>query len=324
MLGTTCSAPGKVLLAGGYLILDRPHSGLVLALDARFYSRVELHEFMDAAAAKTPATSLLIEVHSPQFDDERRYVYEPTASTPLAPTPRADGAAPPPTNRYVEVPLLYGLTLLSELRGSGYVAEAVKASRAAGWASLGGTVGLRVTLAADNAFYSHAAELRARGWTQSAASLRALPSMLPPRRDEEGEMAKTGLGSSATLVTSLLAALLGTFGAISLPGEVVTLAVTLGATSTTPTSLALLHSLAQLCHCAAQGKVGSGFDVCSATYGSQRCARRRSPRCLAHLQAPPTMAPTMSSDGSPYLPTRPHTPPTSAPAAAGTFASRRP
>ena len=324
MRGTTCSAPGKVLLAGGYLILDRPHSGLVLALDARFYSRVELHEFMDAAAAKTPATSLLIEVHSPQFDDERRYVYEPTASTPLAPTPRADGAAPPPTNRYVEVPLLYGLTLLSELRGSGYVAEAVKASRAAGWASLGGTVGLRVTLAADNAFYSHAAELRARGWTQSAASLRALPSMLPPRRDEEGEMAKTGLGSSATLVTSLLAALLGTFGAISLPGEVVTQAVTLGATSTTPTSLALLHSLAQLCHCAAQGKVGSGFDVCSATYGSQRCARRRSPRCLAHLQAPPTMAPTMSSDGSPYLPTRPHTPPTSAPAAAGTFASRRP
>lgn len=277
MLGTTCSAPGKVLLAGGYLILDRPHSGLVLALDARFYSRVELHEFKDAAAAKTPATSLLIEVHSPQFDDERRYVYEPTASTPLAPTPRADGTAPPPTNRYVEVPLLYGLTLLTELRGSGYVAEAVKASRAAGWASLGGTVGLRVTLAADNAFYSQAAELRARGWPQSAASLRALPSMLPPRRDEEGEIAKTGLGSSATLVTSLLAALLGTFGAISLPGE----AVTLGAASTTPTSLALLHSLAQLCHCAAQGKVGSGFDVCSATYGSQRCARRRSPRRLA-------------------------------------------
>ena len=34
--------------------------------------------------------------------------------------------------------------------------------------------------------------------------------MLPPRRDEDGEIAKTGLGSSATLVTSLLAALLAT------------------------------------------------------------------------------------------------------------------
>ena len=24
----------------------------------------------------------------------------------------------------------------------------------------------------------------------------------------------------------------------------------------------MLHALAQVCHCAAQGKVGSGFDVC--------------------------------------------------------------
>lgn len=29
------SAPGKVLLAGGYLVLDRKHTGLVFGLDAR-------------------------------------------------------------------------------------------------------------------------------------------------------------------------------------------------------------------------------------------------------------------------------------------------
>jgi len=31
----------------------------------------------------------------------------------------------------------------------------------------------------------------------------------------------------------------------------------------------LVHNVAQLCHCAAQGKIGSGFDVSSAVYGSQ-------------------------------------------------------
>lgn len=31
------SAPGKVLLAGGYLVLDREHTGLVFGLDARIH-----------------------------------------------------------------------------------------------------------------------------------------------------------------------------------------------------------------------------------------------------------------------------------------------
>jgi len=43
---------------------------------------------------------------------------------------------------------------------------------------------------------------------------------------------------------------------------------------------AILHNLAQTVHCAAQGKVGSGFDVASAVYGS--CLYRRfSPSLLA-------------------------------------------
>mmetsp|Transcript_16101 Transcript_16101/g.36755 ORF Transcript_16101/g.36755 Transcript_16101/m.36755 type:complete len:343 (+) Transcript_16101:3-1031(+) len=42
----------------------------------------------------------------------------------------------------------------------------------------------------------------------------------------------------------------------------------------------MLHSLAQLAHCAAQGKVGSGFDVCAAVYGSHRYTRF-SPAVLA-------------------------------------------
>lgn len=34
----TCSAPGKVLIVGGYAVLEHPNPGLVLAVSARFYS----------------------------------------------------------------------------------------------------------------------------------------------------------------------------------------------------------------------------------------------------------------------------------------------
>ncbi|CAG8776280.1 5571_t:CDS:1, partial [Funneliformis caledonium] len=35
---TAVSAPGKVLLAGGYLVLDRKYDGIVIGTSARFYS----------------------------------------------------------------------------------------------------------------------------------------------------------------------------------------------------------------------------------------------------------------------------------------------
>ena len=37
---TVVSTPGKVLITGGYLVLDPSNSGLVLTVSARFYSRV--------------------------------------------------------------------------------------------------------------------------------------------------------------------------------------------------------------------------------------------------------------------------------------------
>jgi phosphomevalonate kinase len=46
-----------------------------------------------------------------------------------------------------------------------------------------------------------------------------------------------------------------------------------------------LHNLAQAAHCAAQGKVGSGFDVAAAVYGT--CIYRRfSPSVLSSLSEP--------------------------------------
>lgn len=81
------------------------------------------------------------------------------------------------------------------------------------------------------------------------------------------EAHKTGLGSSAALVTALVSALV--------------IHRTVHPESITKNK-GKLHNLAQAAHCAAQGKVGSGFDVAAAIYGS--CIYRRfSPAVLAGL-----------------------------------------
>ncbi|KAK7207794.1 hypothetical protein BZA70DRAFT_272222 [Myxozyma melibiosi] len=71
------------------------------------------------------------------------------------------------------------------------------------------------------------------------------------------DVPKTGLGSSAALTTSLTAALLSYYSSKA---------------ADKPLSLEerkdVLHNLAQVAHCTAQGKVGSGFDVACAVYGS--------------------------------------------------------
>lgn len=81
-----------------------------------------------------------------------------------------------------------------------------------------------------------------------------------------GETNKTGLGSSAALVTSLVAGVLAH----------------LQVTEDNDT----VHALAQAAHCLAQGKVGSGFDVASAVYGTH-VYRRFSPSVLEPLFSSP-------------------------------------
>lgn len=68
------------------------------------------------------------------------------------------------------------------------------------------------------------------------------------------EVPKTGLGSSAGLATVVTAALVSVFRPeLSVERN---------------QDLKLIHNLAQVAHCQAQGKVGSGFDVAAATFGS--------------------------------------------------------
>ena len=85
-----------------------------------------------------------------------------------------------------------------------------------------------------------------------------------------GEAHKTGLGSSAALVTALTAALIAHY----LPDT--------GEMAKSQAIKRRVHNLAQAAHCTAQGKIGSGFDVAAAVYGS--CIYRRfSPGVLERL-----------------------------------------
>lgn len=57
---TIASAPGKVLLAGGYLVLEQSFTGLVVGTSARFYTVIR---------PQTNSTAGYITVHSPQFEN---------------------------------------------------------------------------------------------------------------------------------------------------------------------------------------------------------------------------------------------------------------
>ena len=81
---------------------------------------------------------------------------------------------------------------------------------------------------------------------------------------------KTGLGSSAALVTAFVAAVLAHYSPAG--GDVLCL----------EPWRTRVHNLAQAAHCTAQGKVGSGFDVAAAVFGS--CVYKRfSPTILESL-----------------------------------------
>lgn len=58
---TAASCPAKVLVAGGYLVLDRKYTGLVFGLDAR------IHTVVEPIPTKSGVTISEIVVKSPQF-----------------------------------------------------------------------------------------------------------------------------------------------------------------------------------------------------------------------------------------------------------------
>lgn len=224
------SAPGKVLFAGGFLVLDRKHTGLVFGLDARIHVRID-------AWLQPPSTlkGAHIQVRSPQFS-EAKWLYGiseavgENVAVDVSQVHDQDGFTNG-SNKFVETTLRYVLTYLSHITKDVYQS-------------------LSVTILADDDYYS-----------QSAGS--SQPQDAKGNFTDFGvkltEAHKTGLGSSAALVTALVAALLAFYGFDGAVEEA--------------RQLQRTHNLAQAAHCAAQGKVGSGFDVAAAVYGS--CLYRR-------------------------------------------------
>lgn len=128
-------------------------------------------------------------------------------------------------------------------------------------------------------------QIEARGLPLTSESLASLPPFSSIAFNEEEssgqkskpEVAKTGLGSSAAMTAAVVAALLHYLGVVSLPSEFPLEG------DKVPADLDVVHVIAQTAHCIAQGKVGSGFDVSSAVYGSHRYVRF-SPEVLSSAQ----------------------------------------
>ncbi|PRQ18992.1 putative phosphomevalonate kinase [Rosa chinensis] len=265
-MAVVASAPGKVLLTGGYLILDRPNAGLVLSTNARFFAIVKpLYDHLKPDSWAWKWTD--VKLTSPQLSRESIYKLS-----------------------------LKDLTLENVSSGDSrnpFVEQAVQYCVAAARATLDKDKkdsleklllqGLDITILGSNDFYSYRNYIEARGLPLTPDALAALPAFASITFNAEEsngenckpEVAKTGLGSSAAMTTAVVAALLHYLG-------VVNLASVLHQEKDT-TDLDTVHVIAQTAHCLAQGKVGSGFDVSSAVYGSHRYVRF-SPEVISSAQ----------------------------------------
>ncbi|CAI5711711.1 unnamed protein product [Hyaloperonospora brassicae] len=257
MQSTCVSAPGKVLLAGGYVVLQEQYTGIVLSTTARFYAQVEAQGIEPDTAVGTASGDwrplFPLTVESDQFkqridgwieekrDDGRSLRFQLRKSSHR--------------NVYIEDTVLCavnGTAGLSEFKSADTFRKLVKTKKR-----------VHVRLWGDNDFYSQVQRLQDAKQPLCRDSLKALDAFLPPTMEDRGGefvALKTGMGSSAALVTSLVAALVTFFvPAISVEER--------------QRDLELVHNLAQLSHCYVQRKIGSGFDVSAACFGSQSYTR---------------------------------------------------
>jgi phosphomevalonate kinase len=223
------SAPGKILLAGGYLVLEAPNVGLVIAVDKRFTCKATFTPLSSTKKNDDEEDDIVsLSVSSPQFDNATwKYDYNRS-------TGKLAVRCTTEKNTFLEKTLRVALLYLNVCCSSSSI---------------------DLEILADNDFYSLLPHLEQRKLPVSLESVQSLPCHLPAPT-KEGKVLKTGLGSSACLVTSVVAALC--FDA---------------------KQESVISNLAQVCHCHAQGKIGSGFDVSAACHGAH--IFQRSPKTPA-------------------------------------------
>ena len=184
------------------------------------------------------------------------------------------------------------LELKTEIKSNPYVESSIKSTLLV-IKELGGRLdsNIEICIYGDNAFYSIPESGNGEASNQRFAKIiqntvgsdNSGPAEKQLQQQHAAHVQKTGLGSSAALVTAVVGALLAHFGAVSVPK-----AEGYGGTSareplfrgSAEDSLTLLHNLAQMCHCAAQVLVITPSTTHSTPLlrcrnPSRRCERRR-------------------------------------------------
>lgn len=202
------SAPGKALLAGGYLVLDPKYKAYVVALSSRMHAVVE----------HAPSNESRVTVESSQFNNDRwSYKIEKNGAGNFIPV-EANNLQ----NPFIEKTILNVFNYSQPENG----------------------IDIKISIYSDAGYHSQANSVVKKNQYNSFNFY----------KDTVANVPKTGLGSSAGLVTVVTSALLSCF----------LQNFDLKSTETQT----CIHNLAQVSHCQAQGKVGSGFDVAAATFGS--------------------------------------------------------
>eukprot|EP00871_Galdieria_phlegrea_P005074 jgi/Galph1/5568/GphlegSOOS_G4212.1 len=205
-LRVTASAPGKVLLVGGYLVLERPNVGLVVTTSARFQAVLEGSTFQHEDATN----QIELKIVSPQLGITSSYnIFLEDQQLLLCYSPNKTSCEAR-SNRFVECAVASALALVKDTFKMPFSAN------------------LYLKLLGDDNFYSNC-------------------------KVANGQVTgKTGLGSSAALVVSIVGAVAFFFGFQDMNE---------------------IHAAAQLAHATAQGNIGSGFDVSASLRGSQSYVR---------------------------------------------------
>ncbi|CAO2819690.1 unnamed protein product [Amaranthus hypochondriacus] len=264
------SAPGKVLMTGGYLVLERPNAGLVLSTNARFYASVK-PIYDDVKPEAWSWTWMDVKLTSPQL--ARETVYKMSMKNLTLQCVSSSDARNPFVEQALQYIIAAALAKFDQDKKHDLQKRLLQ--------------GLDITIMGANEFYSYRDQLEARGLPLTPESLALLPpfSSITFNADNKNgahckpEVAKTGLGSSAAMTTAVVAALLHYLNIVNLSEP----AQGRHQESSCDADLDLVHMIAQTSHCIAQGKVGSGFDVSCAVYGSQRYVRF-SPDVLSSAQ----------------------------------------
>ena len=197
---TVCS-PSKVLLTGGYLIIDG-YNGLVVGLSDLFYCTIEGKKSGDintASDINTPTNintasdtkTITIHINSPQFTLSNtatitQSVDHTTQSVDSLLPLNVSTSSP---NPFISHTLIYTLSLINHSIGFNNLHSLLNQSV--------------ITLLASNGFYSQVDYMMHHHLSICRSSLNHIPPFNLSLQPLD-QVNKTGLGSSATMVTSIV------------------------------------------------------------------------------------------------------------------------